>query len=232
MFSYIDPRYYIILAPALLLGMWAQWRVRSSFQDGMNRPARLSGAAAARLILDQGGLYDVPIEETPGELSDHFDPTTNTVRLSSAVYHTRSLSAVGIAAHEVGHALQHAQHYAPLVIRNFAVPAAAVGPNLAMILIIVGAMLRFPPMVSIGLVVFSGVVAFQLINLPVEFDASARAKRLLAELNVVDDDGVVVVRNVLSAAAWTYVAATLQTILTLVYLVLRFAGDSGRSRNN
>lgn len=231
MFGFIDPLYYIILAPALLLGMWAQWRVRSAFQDGMNQPAPLSGAAAARLILDQGGLYDVPIEEVPGELSDHYDPRTSTVRLSSSVYHTRSLAAVGIAAHEVGHALQHAQHYAPLVLRNFAVPAAVMGPNLSIMLIIFGAMLKFPMMVSIGLVIFSGVVAFQLINLPVEFDASARAKRLLSELNVVDNQGAVVVRKVLSAAAWTYVAGTLQAILTLVYLFLRYSG-SGRSRND
>lgn len=231
MFGFIDPLYYIVLAPALLLGMWAQWRVRSAFQSGMQEPAPLSGAAAARLILDHGGLHDVPIEEVPGELSDHFDPRTNTVRLSSSVYHTRSLAAVGIAAHEVGHALQHAQHYAPLVMRNLAVPAAIVGPNLSMMLIIFGAMLKFPAMVSIGLVVFSGVVAFQLINLPVEFDASARAKRLLSELNVVDSHGATVVRSVLSAAAWTYVAATLQSLLTLAYLVLRYGG-SGRSRND
>lgn len=229
MFGYIDPLYYIMLAPALLLGMWAQWRVRSAFQQGMEQPAPLTGAAAARLILDQGGLYDVPVEEVPGELSDHFDPRTNSVHLSSAVYHTRSLAAVGIAAHEVGHALQHAQHYAPLVMRNIAVPAAAVGPNLSMILIIVGAIAHLPWVISIGLVVFSGVVAFQLINLPVEFDASARAKRLLSELQVVDNQGAVVVRRVLSAAAWTYVAATLQAILTLAYLVLRYGG-SGRSR--
>lgn len=229
MFGYIDPLYFIVLAPALLLGMWAQWRVRSAFQDGMNQPAPLSGAAAARLILDQGGLYDVPVEEVPGELSDHYDPRTNSVHLSSAVYHTRSLAAVGIAAHEVGHALQHAQHYAPLVMRNFAVPAAAVGPNLAMMLILFGALTPLKVLIPIGLVVFSSVVAFQLINLPVEFDASARAKRLLSELNVVDDQGAVVVRNVLSAAAWTYVAATLQAILTLAYLVIRYGG-SGRSR--
>lgn len=230
MFGYIDPLYYIILAPALLLGMWAQWRVRSAFQDGMQRPAPLSGAAAARMILDHGGLHDVPIEEVPGELSDHFDPRTNTVRLSSSVFHTRSLAAVGIAAHEVGHALQHARHYAPLVMRNLAVPVASVGPNLSMMLILFGAMLQFPSMVSIGLVIFSGVVAFQLINLPVEFDASARAKRLLSELNVVDREGAAVVRNVLSAAAWTYVAATLQAVLTLAYLVLRFGGGH-RSRD-
>jgi uncharacterized protein len=230
MFGYIDPLYYIILAPALLLGMWAQWRVRATYQDAMNQPAPLSGAAAARLILDQGGLQHVPVEEVPGELSDHYDPRTNSVHLSSAVYHTRSLAAVGIAAHEVGHAMQNAHNYAPFVMRNIAVPAAVVGPNLSIILIIAGAIMSLPWLVSIGLVVFSGVVAFQLINLPVEFDASNRAKRLLSELRIVDEQGAVVVRNVLSAAAWTYVAATLQAVLTLAYLFLRYGGQ-GRSRN-
>jgi Zn-dependent membrane protease YugP len=137
---------------------------------------------------------------------------------------------VGIAAHEVGHALQNAHRYAPFVMRNIAVPAAVVGPNLSIMLIIGGAIFSLPWLISVGLVVFSGVVAFQLINLPVEFDASARAKRLLSELRVVDDQGAIVVRNVLSAAAWTYVAATLQAVLTLAYLFLRY-GSSGRSRN-
>lgn len=226
----IDPLYYLMVAPAMLLGMWAQMRVRSAFESGMQQPAPLSGAAAARLILDQGGLHHVPVEEVPGELSDHYDPRTNSVHLSSAVYHSRTLAAVGIAAHEVGHALQNAHHYAPFVMRNIAVPAAVVGPNLSIILIIAGAVLSLKWLVSIGLVVFSAVVAFQLINLPVEFDASARAKRLLSELQIVDHEGAIVVRNVLSAAALTYVAATLQAVLTLAYLFVRY-GNSGRSRN-
>jgi Zn-dependent membrane protease YugP len=146
------------------------------------------------------------------------------VRLSSAVYHERSLAAVGIAAHEVGHALQHAHHYAPLVIRNFAVPMAMVGPNLAIMMLIGGAIMQLQFLVFLGLAVFAGVAAFQIINLPVEFNASTRAKRLLSELRVVDDHGAAVVRDVLSAAAWTYVAATLQAVLTFLYFVMRFCG--------
>lgn len=221
---YFDPLYFLVLAPAFLLGGWAQLRLRSSYQRAMQMPSRLSGAAAARLILDRGGLHDIPIEEVPGELSDHYDPTSRVVRLSSAVYHERSLAAVGIAAHEVGHALQHSHHYAPLFLRNIAVPAASFGPNVGIILLIAGAMLHAPWLVLLGLGGFAAAVLFQLINLPVEFDASARAKQLLSTMSIVDADGAVVVKDVLSAAAWTYVAATLQTVLVLAYYAMRFSG--------
>lgn len=224
-----DPLYFLILAPALLLSMWAQFRVRSAYQQGMQEPAPLSGAAAARMILDRSGLSHIPIEETHGELSDHYDPKSQTVRLSSAVYHERTCSAVGIAAHEVGHAIQHATHYAPLVVRNFAVPAAIWGPNLSIILLIAGALMSSSTLIMLGLIAFGGVAVFQLINLPVEFDASARAKRILSELQVVDQHGAAVVRNVLGAAAWTYVAATLQTLLTLLYYVIRYGGMTSRN---
>jgi Zn-dependent membrane protease YugP len=207
-----DPVYFIILAPALLLSFWAQYRVKAAYHRGMEVPTPLSGAAAAQHILDTAGLHDVGIEETHGVLSDHYDPGHRVLRLSSDVYHNRSAAAVGIAAHEAGHALQHATHYAPLVVRNAAVPAATVGPSVSMILLM------------IGLIVF-----FQLVNLPVEFDASNRAKRLLGELGIVDEQGAVAVRSVLNAAAWTYVAATLQSILTLLYYIMRFTGGS---RNN
>jgi Zn-dependent membrane protease YugP len=223
-----DPVYLLYVGPAILLAMWAQWRVQHSYQRAMHEPAPLSGAAAARLILDQGGLSHIPIEEVPGQLSDHYDPRTQTVRLSSDVYHQHSLAAVGIAAHEVGHALQHAHHYAPLVIRNAAVPIAMVGPNVAILMLIGGALLHAQFLVFLGLAIFAGAAAFQIINLPVEFDASARAKRLLSELRVVDEQGAVVVRDVLSAAAWTYVAATLQAILTFLYFLMRFGGSDRR----
>jgi uncharacterized protein len=223
-----DPLYLLIVGPAFLLAMWAQWRVHSTYQKAMQEPAPLSGAAAARLILDQGGLHHIPIEEVPGALTDHYDPRTQTVRLSSDVYHQHSLAAVGIAAHEVGHALQHAHHYAPLVIRNFAVPLAMVGPNLAIMMLIGGALLQMTALIWLGLAVFAGVAAFQIINLPVEFNASTRAKRLLSELRVVDDHGAAVVRDVLSAAAWTYVAATLQAVLTFLYFLMRFGGSGRR----
>jgi Zn-dependent membrane protease YugP len=234
---FFDPMYLVFVAPALLLGFWAQMRVKSSYQRAMQEPAPLSGAAAARMILDQGGLHDIPIEETPGELSDHYDPRTRTVRLSSAVYHTRSLAAVGIAAHEVGHALQHARNYAPLVLRNLAVPAAVIGPNVSIVLLFLGmvfassALMVAQGLILAGLILFASIVVFQLVNLPVEFDASARAKRVLSELQIVDDHGAAVVRDVLSAAALTYVAATLQALMTLLYLIFRYGGILGRSRD-
>lgn len=220
-----DPMYFVFIAPALLLTMWAQFRVRSCYERAMQQPAPLSGAAAARLILDRAGLEHVPIEEVPGELSDHYDPRTQTVRLSSAVYRERSLAAVGIAAHEVGHAIQHATHYLPLVVRNAAVPAAVWGPNLSIGLLIAGVLMQSQPLVWLGILAFGGLAVFQLVNLPVEFDASARAKRVLNELQIVDQQGAAVVRDVLGAAAWTYVAATLQTLLTLLYYIMRFGSS-------
>jgi Zn-dependent membrane protease YugP len=229
---FVDPLYFIVLAPALLLGAWAQWRVHSSYRRAMQEPAPLSGAAAARLILDQAGLHDIPIEETPGELTDHYDPQSRVVRLSSGVYHSQSLAAVGIAAHETGHALQHAFGYAPLALRSIAVPAAIWGPNLSILLLIAGAITTLPVLILAGLALFSGFVAFQVITLPVEFDASRRARQRLAELRIVDEHGAMVVRDVLDAAAWTYVAATLQAILTLLYLIMRYGGLLGRSSDD
>jgi len=234
----IDPLYFIIIAPALLLAFVAQMWVRSSYQRAMQEPAPLSGAAAARLILDQAGLQDIPIEEVPGQLSDHYDPKTRVVRLSADVYRQQSLAAVGIAAHECGHAMQHAFGYAPLALRNIAVPAAMVGPNLSIFMFIAGALLAAKwlalgkLLIIGGLLCFGALVVFQLINLPVEFDASARAKRILSELHVVDDHGAAVVRGVLNAAALTYVAATLQAILTLLYYLIRFSGVLGRSNHD
>lgn len=229
---FFDPTYFLILSPALLLAFWAQMKVRSAYSNAMQEPASCSGAQAARVILNQAGLSNVPIEETYGELSDHYDPASRTVRLSSDVYHSHSLAAVGIAAHEVGHAMQHAQHYAPLVVRNLAVPAAIWAPNLSIIMIIAGALLSSAPVIWLGIMTFGVVVIFQLINLPVEFDASARAKRLLPELGLVDRHGGEVVAGVLNAAAWTYVAATLQSVLTLLYYIIRYGGILNRSNDD
>jgi len=227
---YFDPVYFIFLAPALILMFWAQARVRSTFHRGQNVPAALSGAAAARHILDQAGLPNVEIEETSGTLSDHYDPRGKVLRLSSDVFRGRNAAAVGIAAHEAGHALQDAAQYAPLVIRNAAVPAATFGGSIAGILLMIGLMLAFAgshwgtPVFFIGVLGYCAVLFFQLINLPVEFDASNRAKRLLSEMQIVDAEGGAAVRSVLNAAAWTYVAGTLQTLMTLLYFLFRFAG--------
>ncbi len=232
-----DPLYFVAIAPAVLLMAWAQWRVKSSYARAMQMPAPLSGAAAARHILDQAGLQDVPIEPTQGELSDHYNPADRTVHLSAEVYHSRSIAAVGIAAHEVGHAIQHAQGYPLMVVRNIAVPAAKFGPILFMGLVLLGFLLISAhlaalgsKLIILGLVAYSGIFFFQLVNLPVEFDASNRAKRVLSELNIVDADGAAGVRDVLNAAGWTYVAATLQAFLTLLYYAYRLMGAGRNDR--
>ncbi len=227
---FFDPYYLIFLSPALLLAFWALHRVRSTYAEAERIAAPLSGAAAARHILDSAGLQNVNIEMIPGQLSDHYDPRDRVLRLSEAVYQSQSLAAVGIAAHESGHALQDARHYAPLVIRNAAVPVAGFGSQFSFILLFIGLMLsvRSPLghlLVLAGLALFGVDVLFQLVNLPVEFNASSRAKVQLVELGIVSPQEMVYVNRVLNAAALTYVAATLQALLTLLYYLLRFTGD-------
>jgi len=221
-----DFRLLLFLLPAFLLAMLAQLWISSAYASARNIAASLSGFAAARLILDQAGLHNVGVQQTPGYLSDHYDPGEKVLRLSPDVYHGRSMAAVGIAAHEAGHALQDAQGYAPLVIRNAAVPAANFGSSAGMLLLLLGVVFHFQPLLLLGLALFGCVVFFQLVNLPVEFNASRRAKRLLVELDIVNRAEMSYVNSVLNAAALTYVAATLQSVLTLVYYGLRFFGGS------
>jgi uncharacterized protein len=221
-----DPAYFLWIAPAMLLGLWAQFRVRSTYAAAQREPAPLSGAAAARHILDSAGLNNVDIEEVPGELTDHYDPTARVLRLSSSNYRSRSLAAVGIAAHEAGHAIQHAHAYAPLTIRNAAVPVANFGSSGGLLLALIGFFLGAPLLFWGGIALFSGVVFFQLVNLPVEFDASNRAKEQLVMLGIVPAQQMGAVNSVLNAAAWTYVAGTLQSVLTLLYYVSLFSGGS------
>lgn len=226
MIGWFDPMYLIFISPAIVLMMWAQAKVKSNYSKGMRVDARLSGAAAARHLLDRAGLQNVGIEEAHGFLSDHYDPTDRVLRLSHEVFHTRTATAVGIAAHEAGHAIQHATGYAPLMIRNAAVPAARFGPWVFIIMLILGAVLSQPGLLVIGLAAFGGVLFFQLVNLPVEFDASNRAKVLLVDHGIVDGHGADAVRGVLNAAGWTYVAATLQTLLQFLYYAMHILGGS------
>lgn len=218
--------YFLFLSPAILLMGWAQYRVRSAYAAASRVPASLSGAAAARYILDLAGCHDVEIEETQGTLSDHYDPSHRVLRLSQDVYHSHSAAAVGIAAHEAGHALQHAKNYMPLVVRNAAVPAAQFGPIASMVLLFVGALMSSPGLILLGIAAYGALLVFQLVNLPVEFDASNRAKRLVRELNIVDGQGALAVNGVLNAAAWTYVAASLQTLSTVLFYLMHFGGLS------
>jgi len=217
-FFMFDYHYLLYLAPAILLAMWAQMRVHSTYAQAQQQPAPLSGAAAARHVLDSAGLQDVAIEQIPGQLSDHYDPRQKVLRLSTDVYQSRSLAAVGIAAHEAGHAIQDARHYAPLAIRNAAVPVANFGSGFSMILFFIGLFVQsLHFLVFVGIALFAAVVFFQVVNLPVEFDASNRAKRQLVALGITTQDQMVYVNRVLNAAAWTYVAGTLQSLPTLFW---------------
>ena len=214
---FFDPIYMLAVAPAMLLAMWAQWRVQSSFAAASHEPAPLTGAAAARHILDSAGATDVEIEAIPGKLNDHYDPQAKVLRLSEAVYGSRSLAAVGIAAHEAGHALQDAQSFSLMAIRNAAVNVANIGSGFGITMFVLGLMMQLAPLAWLGIALFGGTVFFQLVNLPVEIDASNRAKAQLVNLGIVPPAQMSGVNKVLNAAAWTYVAATLQSILTLLY---------------
>lgn len=226
---YFDPLYFILLAPPAILSIIASWMVQSAYSRARQVAAPMSGFAAAREILDSAGLRDVGIEEVPGELSDHYDPRDKVLRLSYDVYHGRSLAAVGIAAHEAGHALQDAHGYAPLMIRNAAVPMANFGSSAGILLIFLGVFAKFAPLCWLGIVLFGAVAFFQVVNLPVEFNASTRAKHQLAQLGIVNNEEMYWVRKVLNAAALTYVAATLQSLLTVLYYILRFTGSRRES---
>ncbi|MBI3463148.1 MAG: zinc metallopeptidase [Planctomycetes bacterium] len=225
---YFDPRYLVMLAPAFLLAMWAQWRVHATYAAAQRLPAPLSGAAAARHVLNSAGLYDVAIEQVPGHLSDHYDPRHKVLRLSTDVYQSRSLAAVGIAAHEAGHAIQDARAYAPLVIRNAAVPAANFGSGFSFFLFFIGILFHLQALVWVGVALFGAVAFFQVVNLPVEFNASSRAKEQLVALGIISPQELTHVSSVLNAVAWTYVAATLQSLLTLLYYILRASAMGGR----
>jgi uncharacterized protein len=224
---FFDPVYFLFIAPAFLLGLWAQMRIQVTYAQAQKLAAPLSGAAAARHILDSAGLQNVDVEQIPGHLSDHYDPRAKVLRLSTDVYNSRTLAAVGIAGHEAGHAIQDAHAYAPLAIRNAAVPAAGIGSNIGIFLVVIGAIFSMNQfLIWLGIGLFSCVVVFQLVNLPVEFNASNRAKAQLVQLGIVNDQELVYIKKVLNAAALTYVAATLQAIMTLLYLVMRFGGNN------
>ncbi len=227
---YLDPLYLILALPGLLLGLWAQMRVKGTFNkySKVRTASNLTGAEIARHLLDSQGLNDVRVEQTQGFLSDHYDPRTRVLRLSPDVYRTPSVAAAGVAAHEMGHALQHSAGYAPLQIRSAIVPVVQFGSSLAPILILVGFLLRFTALAWVGVILFAGAVVFSLVTLPVEFDASRRAKALLTQGGIVSHEEAGGVNAVLNAAGWTYVAAAIAAIGQLLYYVLLLTGGSRR----
>ena len=232
-FFYFDPMYFVFVGPAFLFAMWAQVRVKSAFARWSEVPtnSRMTGAEVARRICEMGGAEDIPIEISDGYLSDHYDPINRVVRLSQSNYHGSSVAAAAIAAHEAGHAIQHATRYPFFGLRSAYVPIASLGSWLAFPLLFAGAFFSIGPLITAGIALFGAVVLFQLITLPVEFDASARAKRLLADSGLIQDhEEMRGVQSVLGAAALTYVAATIQAVLTLLYYLWRL-GLLGGSRD-
>lgn len=234
---FFDFRYFLFVAPAIVLAMVAQWMVSSAYRTMQQVRARMSGFEAARRILDANGLMDVEIEEVAGHLSDHYDPSAKILRLSSEVYRNHSMASVGIAAHEAGHAIQDAKRYIPLVVRNLAVPAANIGSSMGIFMLMIGFGMMGAGLSQLGqgfallgILGFGATVAFQLVNLPVEFDASSRAKTQLINLGIISGPELPYVSKVLTAAALTYVAATLQAVLTMVYYATILFGSSSNDR--
>ena len=229
--------YLAIMVPFMVLGFWAQSRVTSRFNkwSEVRSTSGRSGAEIARAILDRNGLQHVEVLHTPGQLSDHYDPRKKTVNLSDSVFGSNSVSAVAVAAHEVGHAIQHAKAYAPMTLRSAVFPAAQFGSGAFMPMFIAGIVLFFIGMSGLGqtvmliaIVLFAFGVLFQLVTLPVEFDASRRAKAQLQELTLVPAGGQEAegTQQVLGAAAMTYVAAALMSVAQLAYFAMQFLGSS------
>ncbi len=217
----LDWSYIVLVTPALLLAMWAQWSVSSTFSrySGVTSGG-CTGERAARAILDANGLWNVRIERIAGNLTDHFDPRTNVIRLSDGVYSAATVAAVGVAAHEAGHAVQ----YAPMKLRAAILPVTNFGSQLSMPLILIGAIFQLTPLVEAGILLFSCVALFQLVTLPVELNASGRALRVIEGQSLLPDEGRRGAKKVLTAAAMTYVAALLVSVMQLLHLVLRFGG--------
>ncbi len=220
-FFYFDPTYVLIL-PALIFALWAQSRVSSAFNKYTKVPAnsQITGGQAARELLDANGLHDVKIELAQGSFTDHYDPRKKVLRLSRPVYQGNSLAALGIAAHEAGHALQHSQNYIPLNIRNNIFPVASIGSQIALPLFFIGLLFTSPTLMTVGIWFFVAALAFQLVTLPVEFNASSRALKLLINGGYISQSESPKVREVLSAAALTYVAAVAMSAMQLIRLLV------------
>lgn len=225
-----DPMYLLFIAPGLVLSLWASIRVKSAFNKYSKvRSARgLSGAEAAAEMLRYAGINDVQIVRAHGLLTDHYNPTNKTLALSEQVYDSTSIAAVGVATHEAGHAVQHAHNYAPLWVRSALVPTASIGSSLGYMVMLFGLFLASTQMVLVGAVLFSAVLLFQIVTLPVEFNASNRAKALVVEDGIVTAQERQGIDRVLNAAALTYVAAAVSTLLTLLYFLMRSGLLGGR----
>lgn len=231
MFYYgFDMTYVVLVLPAMIFAMWAQFNVQSTFKKYTRIPSErgMTGKDAARLILDRNGLYNVKIEQVAGDLTDHFDPKAGVIRLSSSTYNVQSAAAVGVAAHEAGHAVQHAEGYGPIKLREAIIPVTQLGSKLAIPLVILGIILSFYPLAYAGIILFGAVTVFQLVTLPVEFNASSRALEALDASGTLSGDGLAASKKVLRAAALTYVAALFVSLANLLRLVIMVSGRDRR----
>ena len=226
----IDATYIFLVLPAVIFALWAQLNVKSTFSKYSKIASRsgMTGFDSARRILYANGLRDVRIAHVAGDLTDHYNPTDNTIYLSDSVYASNSAAAIGVAAHEAGHAVQHATGYTPIKIRSAIIPVTNIGSNLAMPLIILGIILSFPTLAYIGVAAFGLSTLFQLVTLPVEFDASGRALKALE--GSLDGEDLASARKVLRAAALTYVAALAVSLVNLLRLLIIVAGNDRRRR--
>jgi Zn-dependent membrane protease YugP len=225
-----DPTYFVFILPALALSLWASWRTRSAFKKySQVRTLRgLTGAQAAQEMLRRAGIPDVQVVPTRGFLSDHYNPANRTLALSEATYASNSVAAVGVACHEAGHAIQHAEGYKAMWLRSALVPTANIGSSAGYFVMLGGLLFHSANLIYVGALLFSAVLLFQIVTLPVEFDASARAKRLAVETGIVLPQERAGVDRVLNAAAMTYVAAVVSTLMTLLYYLLRASAMSRR----
>lgn len=213
---------YILVIFGFILASFASYGVQAAFKkySKVKSFRHYTGCDAARKILDDNGLYDIRVEHISGNLSDHFDPSANVIRLSDSTYNSDSVAAIGVAAHEAGHAVQHATGYAPIKIRNSIVPVVNICSTLSMPLFIIGLVMGAAGLANLGIILFSGALAFQIITLPVEFNASRRAIKILSNSYMLDEEELKGAKKVLRAAAMTYVAAALASLLQLLRLVL------------
>lgn len=225
---FFDPIFLLFALPGMLLGLWAQSRVKSNFNKyaKVRTSRNITGNQVARQLLDAYGLYDVGVERVRGQLTDHYDPRGKVLRLSEAVYDSPSVAAAGIAAHEMGHALQDADGYAMLRLRSGMVPSVKVGGMLGPLMLFGGLLIGIPQIAWVGVALFAATALFAVVTLPVEFDASNRAKALLVREGLMYEDEMQGVNKVLNAAAWTYVAAAIQAVGTILYYVMILGGLS------
>lgn len=224
-YFYFDYYYLILVVPALLLAIWAQVQVKTTYRKYSHVPNSrgMTGAYAAQAVLNFYGITDVRIERVSGNLTDHYDPRSKVIRLSDGVYNSSTVAAIGIACHEAGHAAQHAENYAPIKIRNAIIPVCNIGSTIGIPLALIGWIFSFSILIYVGLGLYAAVFIFQVATLPVEFNASRRAIKVIDETQLLRDDEIGGAKKVLAAAAMTYVASMIVSLANLLRLLLRFS---------